>query len=110
MILKNEDKKKSKGQGLLEVTALIVVATAVIYLSGSSQQTQAANNNEKIADQRVVDQIKKFQMAGQGGNVMEICARAEIIAAAFLQANDELNYKHWKEVERVDCQVANMSY
>jgi hypothetical protein len=57
-------------------------------------QMQAIEN--KVAE----DAVKQYEIAKREGDKMQIYIQASLVAAAYLQANDEPNYRKWKAIER----------
>ena len=50
----------------------------------------------KVAD----DAVKEYEIAARQGDRMQMYVQAGLCAAAFLQAQDEPNYRKWKDIER----------
>jgi hypothetical protein len=46
------------------------------------------------------DQQKAFEIAKNSGNMTDAYVQAGIVAAAYLQAKDDVNYNKWKEIEK----------
>lgn len=65
---------------------------------------------KRIEHQVALDAIKQFQIALRHGTAMDVYVQAGLVSAAFLQANDEENYKKWKEIERMAAKRAGMPY
>jgi len=38
----------------------------------------------------------------------DVCVHAGLVAAAYLQAKDEENYREWKATEKTDCVAAGL--
>jgi len=58
----------------------------------------------KVAD----DAVKEYNITARAGSKADMCVHAGMAAAAFLQAQDEENYTHWRGVEQADCAIAGM--
>lgn len=54
------------------------------------------------------DQIEVYDMAKKGGDKMQTCAQASVIAQLFLQSKDEARWQEWKKKEAEDCKEAGM--
>ncbi len=54
------------------------------------------------------DQIEVYDIAKKGGDKMQACAQAGMIAQLFLQSKDESRWKEWKDKETADCKEAGM--
>jgi hypothetical protein len=81
-----------KALGFLTFACLVAVGVA------------AVDAGQVVADRSV----EGYKLAVQGGDKIEICARAGIVVAAFNQANDRDNYLKWKEIERQDCKMLHL--
>lgn len=63
------------------------------------------------AERRVAaDAVRQYRIAEGQGDQMQICVQVGFVAAAFLQAKDEINYRIWKETERQRCRAAGLPY
>jgi hypothetical protein len=51
----------------------------------------------------VSDSIRQYNIVKSNGSGVEKCVHAGLVAAAYLQANDENGYKEWKRIEERDC-------
>lgn len=92
-------------------TLLFLVVVGVLIGGGETSPTvtQRANQTmKKITDQVAVDSVEKYQIANRNGNKIDICVHAGLVAAAYLQAKDEANYRKWKSVESSDCVRAGL--
>ncbi len=58
---------------------------------------------ETPQERAVSDMIKKFNIAKESGNSVQICVYAQFVAAAQLQANNSDEYKQWLEVVKNYC-------
>lgn len=61
-----------------------------------------------ITDKVARDSVAQYELTQKGGDKVEICVRAGMVAAAYNQAKDEANYLLWKQKERNDCSDAGM--
>jgi len=65
---------------------------------------EASKRNDLLQDIHVEvaeDAIVEYQMVVRQGDPIEICVHAGMVAASFLQAQDEANYTKWKNTENV---------
>jgi hypothetical protein len=69
---------------------------------------QAAVEMGGIERKVAEDAVTQYGIAKRGGAPMDVCAQAGMVAAAFLQAKDEANYRVWKATEATDCAAAGM--
>jgi len=51
---------------------------------------------------------EQYEVAKRGGDSIQMCVHAGIVAAAYLQAKDEQSYRRWQETERTDCRAAGV--
>lgn len=66
----------------------------------SSINEAAQEQMNDISNQVAKDAEKQYNIAVQGGDKMDIYTQASLVAAAYLQANDSINYKKWKDIEK----------
>ena len=52
--------------------------------------------------------VAQYDLSQRRGNALDMCARAHRVVVAFLEANDQANYKIWKRRENVDCAKAGI--
>ena len=71
---------------------------------GPNRQTTSTIDNTKV----VSDAVDRYNNAKQNGTGIDQCVQARDVAAAYLQAKDEENYKIWKETEATDCGAVGM--
>lgn len=63
---------------------------------------------DDIKKQVADDAVNQYNIAKRQGDKIQICVQAGIVSAAYLQAEDEINYNKWKAVEKSDCTNAGM--
>ena len=63
---------------------------------------------QNIYDQVATDAVDQYNIAKRQGDEIQICVQASLVSAAYLQAEDEPNYRRWKAVEDVDCAAAGL--
>ena len=80
-------------------------ANKILNLEGSTQAN--VDSLKGIQDQVAGDMIKQYGIAKKSGNAIDRCVDAGLVAAAYIQAKDEPNYRVWKRTERVDCRAAS---
>lgn len=88
--------------------SVAVAVAAVWYLWGGGLEKQAAKDLGDIEQQVAIDSVNEYKIAKRSGSSMDACVHAGIVAAAYLQANDEENYRRWKLTESVDCNAAGL--
>ena len=93
------------GNKMKNVQMLIVFLVALglfWYFYGGGLEKQTAKEIKRIEKQVAQDAIKQYRIAKRHGSAIDAYVQAGIVAAAFLQAKDEANYKKWKKIEKKD--------
>ena len=54
------------------------------------------------------DAVAQYRMVEKTGSKMDKCVQAGLVAAAYLQAQDQWNYENWHLIERGDCLAAGV--
>ena len=75
---------------------------------GSLLAKLAKQELAEIESQVAADAVKQYEIARRSGTKIDRCVHAQMVAAAFIQAKDEANYKKWKAVEAADCAAAGV--
>lgn len=63
---------------------------------------------QEIHNKVSADAVAQYEMVKESGSKMERCVQAQTVAASFLQAKDQENYKKWQEVKKADCKSAGL--
>jgi len=92
----NNNKKSGK---LKYILIGIIAFIVIIYLTTGGVEEAAKQQLNEIEVQVAQDAVKQYEIAVKGGDKMDIYVHAGLVAAAYLQAKDEENYKKWKEIE-----------
>jgi len=71
-------------------------------------ETQSGTALQRIAEKVASDQVDRFNMTLKGGDRIEICVQAGMVAEAFKQADDEESYLKWKRIEKRACAAAGI--
>lgn len=90
------------------IISTIIFIGIIWYFVGGGIEKQAASNMQTIENQVAVDAKKQYEIAKNGGDKMQTYVQASMVAAAYLQANDEVNYNKWKEIEKQEARNAGM--
>lgn len=82
-----------------------VVNSSVKYAPINTQNNAAGvpDKNDPlygVYDQVCKDAVNEFLIAARQGDKMQMYAQAGFCCAAFLQVQDEANYRKWKAIER----------
>lgn len=90
------------------ITGLIVVILVLVLMFGGGTDELVDKELQKIENQVATDAVKQYEIAKKNGSAMDAYVQAGIVAAAFLQANDEENYKKWKAIENDEAKNAGI--
>ena len=82
------------------IAGVIIGLMLSSYFFGGGLEEQAANDLQKIENQVAADAVKQYEIAKRNGSAMDAYVQASMVTAAYLQANDEENYKKWKKIEK----------
>lgn len=79
----------------------------VFMLAGACDQLEDAAMTD-IHGKVVEQTLAQYKIAKESGQKMDACVHAGIVAASYLQAQDQQNYEIWKAVEKTDCALAGL--
>ena len=85
---------------------IAIIAIGIISCMPSEQKVQ--KEMQKVENQVANDAVKQYEIAKKNGSAMDAYVQASMVAAAFLQAKDEENYKKWKEIEKKEAKLAGV--
>lgn len=91
---------------------LKVIIIILIFSSCTSQEEidkKVDQEMAKIENKVAEDAVREYEIAKSGGDAMDIYVHAGFVAAAYIQAKDEYNYKKWKEIEKEDGKRAGIT-
>lgn len=91
----------------MKAITLACFAIAAVLATGCDQM--AANQMADIHNQVANDAVKQYEITVRSGTAVDRCVHAGLVAAAYLQAQDEQNYSTWKSKQTTDCQAAGLS-
>jgi hypothetical protein len=90
------------------IVGVIVAIGGAWYFFGGGLEKQTRNTMQNLEDQVAVDYLKQYEIAKRSGTPVDVCVQAGLVSAAYLQANDELNYQRAKQIESEDCARAGV--
>lgn len=90
------------------IASLLCFVGLAYFIFGGGVEKQAAKQMETIENQVALDTEKQYEIAKSSGNAIDCYVQAGMVAAAYLQANDEENYKKWKAIENEEAKNAGM--
>lgn len=99
---------KNSANKVSAVVGGIVAVAAIWFYFGGGLERQAARDMAKIEMQVAEDAVKQYDIAKTSGSAMDRCVQAGFVAAAYLQAKDDANYKVWKQTESDECGAAGV--
>jgi len=94
--------------GTTLVFGLLIAGLAYILVSAARQLPTPEDRLRSIHYQVATDALNQYGMVARSGTPIDICVHAGLVAAAYLQANDEEKYRQWKTTENIDCTRANV--
>ncbi len=101
------DEKKSAN--LIEgIIGLVVVVAGIWFFFGGGLEYQAEKEMNRIEQQVAAEQVKQYEIAKRSGSAMDAYVNALLVAEAYLQAEDEVNYQKWKKIEAEEARRAGM--
>ena len=92
-------KKNKMKNGFKIIFGIIVLVIFYSFYFGGGLENQAQKELQKIENQVALDAEKQYEIAKKNGSDMDAYTQASLVSAAYLQANDEVNYKKWKAIE-----------
>ncbi|WP_282087074.1 hypothetical protein [Aquimarina algiphila] len=81
----------------------IITIVFLIFFFGGGLEEQTKKEINKIENQVANDAVKQYEITKRNGSAMDAYIQAGLVTAAYLQANDEENYKRWKKVEEQEA-------
>jgi hypothetical protein len=82
------------------------VITALLLCSACDQMVDA--QMQDIKKKVATDAVSQYEMAARQGDKIQKCVHAGMVAAAYLQAEDEANYGTWMSIQKADCAAAGV--
>lgn len=107
-------KKRRRGLGcLVVIITMLGIATCTTKLAQPGSRLASSpfgvdTQMQKIKDKVADDAVKQYDIAAQGGTAIDRCVQAGMVAAAYLQAQDQPSYDSWKSTEKTDCAAAGI--
>lgn len=105
-----EAKPKTDGSAPPIVNTIVMVSVLVVVWSfwpkdkkPESVQPVPKPFMEQVRDKVATDAVREYGIAKRQGDPIQICVQAGMVAAAYLQAQDEKKYREWKQTQERDC-------
>ena len=87
-------------RGILSVVGLLLFVSAC--------ERFGSDGVKRAAAQVAKDSVAQHEIAKRNGSATDVCVQAGLVAAAFLQAQDQEQYRVWKKTETEECAKAGM--
>jgi hypothetical protein len=88
------------------IWTMATIGLVILLLLGSNLLFSA---NLHYAQRVTADEFEaQYNLTTKGGNAMDRCVRAGLVAEAHLQAQNFREYENWKDQERRDCRRAGL--
>lgn len=97
-----------KNSKLKKVLIFLGAFVIVLIVISSLTNVAAEQQLDRIENQVAQDAEEQYNIAKRNGNKMDAYVHAGMVAAAYLQAKDEPNYKKWKEIENQEAKAVEM--
>ncbi|PSL42799.1 hypothetical protein CLV51_11015 [Chitinophaga niastensis] len=102
----NEGKKPSSA--LKAIISIAIAIGALWFFFGGGLEQKAKSDLNKIENQVAEDAVKQYEIAKKQGDKMQTYVQASLVATAYLQAKDEVNYNKWKDIEKEAGEAAGV--
>ncbi|MBG6129410.1 hypothetical protein IWQ47_001287 [Aquimarina sp. EL_43] len=90
------------------ISGAIITIIFLAFFFGGGLEKQAEKEINKIQIQVANDAVKQYEIAKRNGFATDAYVQAGLVTAAYLQANDEKNYKKWKKIEEQEAKNAGL--
>jgi hypothetical protein len=81
------------------------VATAVLLLLGGCAPAMKAQMH-MVDNLKIQDASRNYEAAERGGDPLDMCVKAKLVAAAYDEAREQLNARAWRAREHEACELA----
>jgi len=99
-----------KASHLSGTTVVMILLGTVLFVwwmaAGSDKYVK--KEMHKVETAVANDMVEQYNMAKRSGDKMQTCVQAGMVTAAYLQANDEPNYRTWERIQKTDCKAAGL--
>jgi len=99
---------KTESSKLIPIICAVIFIAFLYNFSGERLDKQVSSDLQKIENQVALDAEKQYEIAKRGGDKMQTYVQASMVATAYLQAKDEVNYNKWKAIEKEEAKNAGM--
>jgi hypothetical protein len=87
-------------------SCLWLLSTPLLLACGDAgEASEPSLSADKEPAYGVIDDfLKEYEIAARADDATDKCWRAGLVAAAYLEAHDEIGYRKWKVVQKADCE------
>jgi hypothetical protein len=103
-----DNTKQDSSKAIRGIIGIVIFLGILWFFFGGGLEHKAASDMQKIENQVAEDAVKQYEIAKRQGDKTQIYVQAGMVAAAYLQAKDEENYKKWKDIETQAGKAAGM--
>jgi hypothetical protein len=90
------------------VITLLLFGALMWWYFGGGMTSQVNQTMQGINNQVASDAERQYDIAKRNGSAIDACVHAGLVAASYLQAQNEPSYQRWKRVEKADCAAAGI--
>ncbi|OWP85282.1 hypothetical protein BWK59_00655 [Flavobacterium davisii] len=95
-------------KGLKIFVGVVAFFVMLSFFFGGGIEKEAERQMNEIENTVALDAEKQYEIAKKSGTSMDAYVQAGMVCAAYLQANDEVNYKKWKAIEKEEAKNAGI--
>jgi hypothetical protein len=99
----------------MKAVRYVLLALVVLYVIYSVNEMRVRNNTlvpniQENNDKSAENAVRQYQrvLHDQHSTQVDVCVQAGLVSSAYLQAQDEMNYKKWKAIQKSDCARAGV--
>jgi hypothetical protein len=99
----------------MKAVRYVLLALVVLYVIYSINEMRNRNNSlapstQEDNDRSAENAVRQYQKVLHDGHStqVDVCVQAGLVNSAYLQAQDEMNYKKWKAIQKSDCARAGV--
>ncbi|MGA8276847.1 MAG: hypothetical protein WB784_01430 [Rhodanobacteraceae bacterium] len=74
----------------------------------TAEHNENSTAAERVKNQVAADAVEQYEIVKKSGSAMDLCVQAGMVAAAFLQAKNESQYRVWINKKKEDCAAAGL--
>lgn len=90
------------------IIGIITLIFIYNFLFDGGLEDQVQKEVYKIEKRVALDAEKQYSIAKKNGSKMDAYIHAGLVAVAYLQVNDEKNYKKWKIIENKEAKIIGL--